>query len=263
MANKDEDIIYVDGCPNWMLTLGDCMSLLVTFFVMLLSFSTPNKDQLQDALEGMKGALSVMSLGNSPAPREAISRSKQDSDSKVDAFDAGGQTDSRVSEDKLAVVTLSSMKVANRFNDFKERILELGFHKYVMAKQMDLGITVDIPFDKLFDPNSSELTPESYLLLQSFANLAGSIRNEIRLVAVFHSDSIQGNDIQEWSLPRKRAFAVGRALSDRYKIGPKRITYGYEIAADNQLPYLRMLLAEKLDINRITINELISFEQDL
>ncbi len=263
MANKDEDIIYVDGCPNWMLTLGDCMSLLVTFFVMLLSFSTPNKDQLQDALEGMKGALSVMSLGNSAAPREGVSKSKQDSNSNVDSFDEGGQTDSRVSDDKLAVVNLSSIKVANRFNDFKERILELGFHKHIMAKQMDLGISVNIPFDKLFDPNSSELTPESFLLLQSFANLAGSMSNEIRLVAVFHEDSIHGNDTQEWSLPRKRAFAVGQALSQRYRIHQMRITYGYEVADKHQRPYLRMLLAEKLDINRISINELISFQQDL
>ena len=27
------------GCPGWMMTFGDCMSLLVTFFVMLMSAS--------------------------------------------------------------------------------------------------------------------------------------------------------------------------------------------------------------------------------
>ena len=34
------------GCPGWMMTFGDCMSLLVTFFVMMIAFSSMEEERL-------------------------------------------------------------------------------------------------------------------------------------------------------------------------------------------------------------------------
>lgn len=36
----------VEGAPEWMLTFCDCMTLLLTFFVLLISFASFNKDTL-------------------------------------------------------------------------------------------------------------------------------------------------------------------------------------------------------------------------
>ena len=264
MGKKDDNIKYVDGCPDWMLTLGDCMSLLVTFFVMLLSFSTPNKDKLQDALEGMKGALSVMSFGDTASQTQDAKRSRQDSTTKVDTFgDDGGKSESVISPDKLAVVNLKSNIVTNRFNDFKERVLELGFHKFVMAKQLDRGICIEIPFDTLFEKNSSVLLPDSFKLLQSFANLASSIDNEICMTAVFNPNFGGGSVVQRWNHAREMTFAVGNAFIGRYSIQPQRFTYGYEISVDVQKPFIRIMLAEKLGVSKISIDELISFQQEI
>jgi len=41
------------GAPAWMLTYADAVTLLVTFFVMLMTFSTPNKDDYRRLAQGL------------------------------------------------------------------------------------------------------------------------------------------------------------------------------------------------------------------
>jgi hypothetical protein len=41
------------GAPTWMLTYGDSVTLLVTFFVLLLTFSTPNPEDFQQLATGL------------------------------------------------------------------------------------------------------------------------------------------------------------------------------------------------------------------
>ena len=48
------------GAPGWMVTYGDMMSLLLTFFVLLISFSTIHEEDFQKAIASLQGALGVM-----------------------------------------------------------------------------------------------------------------------------------------------------------------------------------------------------------
>jgi chemotaxis protein MotB len=45
-ANKQAEIDDTPGAPEWMVTFSDCMTLLLTFFVLLLSFSSFEDDRL-------------------------------------------------------------------------------------------------------------------------------------------------------------------------------------------------------------------------
>ena len=51
------------GCPDWMLTYADSMSLLLTFFVLLLTFSTKNKEDFQKAAGSLNGAMGGLAEG--------------------------------------------------------------------------------------------------------------------------------------------------------------------------------------------------------
>jgi chemotaxis protein MotB len=44
------------GAPPWMVTFADLMSLLVTFFVLIISFSVPDKDKLKIVAGSMRDA---------------------------------------------------------------------------------------------------------------------------------------------------------------------------------------------------------------
>ena len=56
---KEEDC--PEGLPAWLATFGDLMSLLLTFFVLLLSFSSMNIKSFQHAMGALQGALGVLS----------------------------------------------------------------------------------------------------------------------------------------------------------------------------------------------------------
>ncbi len=46
----------VAGCPAWMVTYGDCMGLLLCFFIMLVAMSTVNKQLFKDASASIQDA---------------------------------------------------------------------------------------------------------------------------------------------------------------------------------------------------------------
>ena len=48
------------GVPGWVVTYGDMMSLLLTFFVLLISFSTVKEEEFNRAIASVKGALGVL-----------------------------------------------------------------------------------------------------------------------------------------------------------------------------------------------------------
>ena len=48
------------GAPKWMVTYGDLMSLLLTFFVLLLSFSTVKVEDFQQAVASVQRELAFM-----------------------------------------------------------------------------------------------------------------------------------------------------------------------------------------------------------
>ena len=48
------------GLPAWLATFGDLMSLLLCFFVLLLSFSTMKKQDFEKAVGSLQGALGVL-----------------------------------------------------------------------------------------------------------------------------------------------------------------------------------------------------------
>ena len=55
------------GAPEWMVTYGDMMSLLLTFFIMLVAMSTIEKDEFQKVLESLQQAFGyVGGLGAVP-----------------------------------------------------------------------------------------------------------------------------------------------------------------------------------------------------
>ncbi|MFH1570563.1 MAG: flagellar motor protein MotB, partial [Gemmatimonadota bacterium] len=48
------------GVPPWITTFSDLMSLLLTFFVLLLSFSSVDQDDFENAIGALQGALGVL-----------------------------------------------------------------------------------------------------------------------------------------------------------------------------------------------------------
>ncbi len=71
------------GAPEWMVTFSDCMTLLLTFFVLLLSFSSFDEDKIQRL--GRSFALALTSIGTSDMKNQDSINEKQPSSKEVKA----------------------------------------------------------------------------------------------------------------------------------------------------------------------------------
>ena len=69
------------GCPDWMVTFCDCMTLLLTFFVLLLSFATFDKETLPQL--GQSFAQALPSIGLSVGERKDSAWNKMTTDETV------------------------------------------------------------------------------------------------------------------------------------------------------------------------------------
>lgn len=72
MPKRDKKNEEGGGTPGWVVTFSDLMSLLLTFFVLLLSFSTISEKDFERAIMSLQGALGVLPANLSivnPYPR--------------------------------------------------------------------------------------------------------------------------------------------------------------------------------------------------
>lgn len=63
MAKKIQQREKSSGLPLWLGTFGDLMSLLLTFFILLLSMATFDAKKLLEAESSLRGALSILDGG--------------------------------------------------------------------------------------------------------------------------------------------------------------------------------------------------------
>ena len=96
MARERKEVIEEEdaGAPEWMVTFSDCMTLLLTFFVLLLSFSS-----FSDVSEYRKMTVSFAdrfsSMSESPADRRAMLASTLIDNTKKE-IEEGSETPSAV-----------------------------------------------------------------------------------------------------------------------------------------------------------------------
>lgn len=77
--NQDEDRQKAPGAPFWMTTYSDMVTLLLTFFVMLVTMSEIRKERFKEALSHFQGRPSVLQQESSiemPTPPQPTQRQK-------------------------------------------------------------------------------------------------------------------------------------------------------------------------------------------
>lgn len=137
------------GAPGWMVTYGDLMSLLLTFFVLLLSFSTISEKDFKEAMLSLQGALGVM-------PRSI------------------SVVDPRMPNQRMPRLPKSSERVAR---ELARRIQVLGLEDEV---EIDFdfeqgGLHINLPGEVLFAPGSATLRPDALPLLSSVTEVLGAV----------------------------------------------------------------------------------------
>ena len=242
--------------PEWMLSFGDLVSCLLVFFVLLVTFSTPDEGRLMKAFGAFQGAFGVVSP---ILPGDYLRSFKEDEIPAGGNIVGGVEEKGTMSEDNLSPVLLKSISVVNKYNDFKGKLLELGFKNSVTAQELNEGLMLRASVSDLFKPGAAEFTEAATRFLVDFANFAGSVGNEINIRACFipRGSADPGAFPTEWVLARDRSLAIGTALTRKYKIAKSRFSYGCSVVQDGGAERIEFLLVEKLGTSEVSLADIL------
>lgn len=185
------------GAPAWVVTYGDLMSLLLTFFVLLLSFSSVHEEEFRKAMASLQGALGVM-----PRERTVIQLPK-----------ATPEVPRPRPERQVAARLARYIKVRGLSANMKVRQLAGGFK-----------ITMQNP--ALFEIGRAELTEEARWILADVGVLLNDLA-DFGIQIEGHTDNVPIRTEEfpsNLELSAGRSLAVARFFIDRQGFDPVRIS---------------------------------------
>jgi chemotaxis protein MotB len=172
------------GAPGWMVTFADLMTLLLTFFVLLLSMSTLDNQRVKLALGSLRGSTGVLDGGGQP----------REGRKEVVQIPEVSQGDTKHLMTRIERVTEQTLDKAS--ND----MIQIG-HK-------DEKVIMSIPDSLLFAPGHTDINPVAYPFLQDLAAVVGQSESTVEVVG--HSDDTgpSGYYSSNWEVGAARALAV-------------------------------------------------------
>ena len=181
------------GAPAWMVTYGDLMSLLLTFFVLLASFSSIELSKFKQAMGSFLGALGVLES------------------------DRGRMT---YSETFVSYQT-SLNRSLEWFSWFVQR---QGLSDMVSVYESEEGLRIRISNPLLFDLGRAEVKARARELLRQIAFMLGDLPCDVVVEGhtddlPIHTDRFPSN----WELSAIRAVNVVKVLAE-YGVPPGRLT---------------------------------------
>lgn len=183
----DEGPPCEEGAPGWVVTFGDMMSLLLTFFILLLSFATMEKIKYKVLAGSIQTAFGVQEVSPSftrPQSRKVVAKE----------FSMKFETKTMMQgmkkvQERQTVRTPSGRVDIEIFEDYR-------------------GVVVSIGEKHMFEPGKADLRPEIWRFLEEVLDVATEHRAQIQVEA--HTDSVP---IKTSEFPSNDHLANARSIS--------------------------------------------------
>ena len=206
MAKKKASCKCPKCLPSWLQTFGDLMSLLLTFFVLLLSMSTMDTKKVSEAIGSLSLALSVLEGG----VKTEISMKNVTATPIEETIDTADE------------VNLLSRTVVE-FNE----MTQAADGPVVSLEESEEGFIIRLPANLLFERGGYEVENEdAKLFLKRIALIIDQLPNEVHISARGHTDNdpYRGKIFRDnWGLSSARGASVVRELiSDG--VNPNRLS---------------------------------------
>jgi chemotaxis protein MotB len=202
MAKKDKkDESSGGGAPMWMVTYGDMMSLLLTFFVLILSFSSIQEAGFKQAMGSLKGALGILG-----AHDYIINLGKI-----------------MIPESTYAVLTRHSMQTTG---DISKKLNFVSEYENVEVYRDNRGINIILPANVLFNAGDDAIKDEAMPLLRKIGAFLFDLKDNEFLI-VGHTDDSPISTLRfpsNWHLSTARAISIAQFLHRVCGIENTRLT---------------------------------------
>ena len=186
----------MEGLPPWMATYSDMVTLLLTFFVLLLAMATfDDTKRVEAVFESIKSALGVGGFESNLVGIMKKPNYTQESTVRDDV----------------------SRPVVARLRDAMSKHVSDDLIRMVQNEQ-EVRLRLD---DRVFfRPGSTRLHPTAYALLADLAGILSEVDGQIRIEG--HTDAT-GNEHRNWLLASERSISVVETLRAKGPIAGERL----------------------------------------
>lgn len=225
------------GAPGWIVTFADLMSLLLTFFILLLSFSNMEVQQFKKMAGAMNESFGLQSFDYLAGIVEL--------EGSVSGTEAKNVMPIPLPEVDLPETVMSIEEEAPKVDeepapDVPDTAAEAGQRTFnnlqvVMADEIAADVmqviskgnvtVVRFPDQVSFPSGSGEFKPEFLPILGKFLSVVQESQGQIIISG--HTDDLPISTAQHrsnWDLSASRATSVAHYIMQYTNIGPERIT---------------------------------------
>jgi chemotaxis protein MotB len=184
MAREKKQEESARSTPAWMVTYGDMMSLLLTFFLVIISFSTMQEAKFNSAIGSLKGALGILMTDKS----QFI-------------------LDTTVHPEKL--FAFLSSRLQQTTGDISKTLNFIANIEGASLNYDERGVHIIIPSGIMFEPASAELKKSAEEIVKKIG--AFLYENRAKVIIEGHTDSTPINTPtfpSNWELSVTRATTV-------------------------------------------------------
>ncbi|MFP4258049.1 MAG: flagellar motor protein MotB [Desulfovermiculus sp.] len=185
------------GSPAWMITYSDMVTLLLTFFVLLLSMSDIDKIKFVKAVGSLRGALGVMETSDFEDiyPIELLKKS-----------------------------TLFDERVQRVYEQIESRIEDLNINEDIEVVKDRGAVVLRLNNSILFDSGSSRLKPGADPVLFEVAELVRPLQLDLRIEGHTDDTPVLSAEYSNWDLSVERAVAVLKFFAQEKLVARDRLS---------------------------------------
>ncbi len=198
MAKKEKKKLEEPSAPFWMTTYGDMVTLLMVFFILILSFSVIQLEKFKGAMSSMKGALGVMPEMSSTYKR--IDPNLQDEESRI------------------------RQEMVSRISSIEEVLRAMSLSEFVELEANPEGVLIRMGDKLLFESGKAEIMPRALPVLDQIIQTFDGTYKAIYVEG--HTDNVPISSARypsNWELSAARALNVVRYLSKKGHIHPSKL----------------------------------------
>ncbi len=183
--------------PAWLAAFGDLMSLLLCFFVLLLSMSSMDAKKVSEAIGSLSGAMSVLEGGT----KTEISKRRIQESTPIQLQDETSEALNRVTQ---AIIDANEM-------------MEKGHGPSITLEEAEEGFMINLPASLLFKPGQAKIENQDALLfLKRVALIIQELPNDLEIGIHGYTDNVTPGKnspyIDNWELSSARAISVLKEL---------------------------------------------------
>jgi len=196
------------GAPAWMVSWSDMTTLLLVFFILMMSFAEIDGKDFYLVLSSFRGSLGMFEGGYSLS---------------AGRLEELGQNMLNLPSTRAGRALSVSLKKA--VSMFKPEIST----KKIRVSEDERGLVITLSSDAFFDPGSARLKEEMRPILRKIGNIVKSIPNFTRIEGHTDAQAIGRKSMEKgyatnWELSSARSLTVLRHIEVEHGVNPKKLS---------------------------------------